>query len=337
MSNQNIKSKYTIGYLIPYFGKLPSSIRLWLLSCKKNPSIDWILLTDDKTEYDYPENVKVHYCSYEDIKSRISSFFDFDIIIDKPWRLSQFKPAYGEIFKDELEGYDFWGHCDMDLLWGDIRHFITDDILEKYDKIGFQGHSTLYRNNPEVNAIYKTEIDGIISYKEVFSGTPQVSFDENVMCDIFDAIGKEYYHETNFAHLELFENSFYLGHLPKEYDYKNNRQVILWKDGKIYRYYNFEGKVYTEEYMYFHTFMRPIKYKIDKVSEDCVYIAYPDVIRSIDEKEITYDFIKKHGTCSAVAFYLRLAYTNRHKLSVKKVVKGFIKKMRWKYSNRQYE
>ena len=64
------KSKYSIVYLIPYFGKLPESFQMWLLSCKMNPSIDWLLLTDDKTEYDYPDNVHVSYMSYEDIKNR---------------------------------------------------------------------------------------------------------------------------------------------------------------------------------------------------------------------------------------------------------------------------
>ena len=63
----------TIGYLVPYFGTLPKNMQLWLKSCAANPTIDWILLTDDKTEYDYPENVKVKYCSFESLKERIQN------------------------------------------------------------------------------------------------------------------------------------------------------------------------------------------------------------------------------------------------------------------------
>lgn len=326
----NTKSKYSIAYLIPYFGKLPASFQLWLLSCKMNPSVDWILLTDDKTEYDYPENIHVYYMSYEEIKDRIASHFDFPVVINKPWRLCEYRPAYGEIFAKELKGYDFWGHCDMDLIWGDIRKFITDDILERYDKIGFQGHSTLYRNNDETNARYKTIIDGIPSYKDSFQSEEGMNFDEVGICRIYDAMGVEYYKETNFAHLDLFSNSFHLGHLPNEEEYKNNRQIIVWRKGKIFRYYIHNGRMHIEdEFMYLHTFMRPVTYKIDIYDENEIYICYPDIVRRAKESELTYGFIQKYGTCSALKFYIRVAVKYRHKLTVKKIVKNLIKKIKW--------
>ena len=46
----------SIAYLVPYFGKLPAGFKMWLLSCAANETIDWILLTDDRTEYNYPNN-----------------------------------------------------------------------------------------------------------------------------------------------------------------------------------------------------------------------------------------------------------------------------------------
>lgn len=58
----------SVAYLIPYYGKLPQSFPMWLLSCKMNPTINWILITDDQTPYDFPENVKVEYCTYDEIK-----------------------------------------------------------------------------------------------------------------------------------------------------------------------------------------------------------------------------------------------------------------------------
>ncbi len=320
----------SIGYLIPYFGKLPQSLEMWLLSCKMNPTVDWILLTDDKTEYDYPENVKVKYCTYEEIKERIASHYDFPIVINKPWKLCEYKSAYGEIFAEELEGYDFWGHCDMDLIWGDIRKFVTDEMLEKYDKIGYQGHSTLYRNTKENNRIYRTEIEGITSYKEAFTTEEGLCFDEVAINQIYEHLGIEYYKTPNFAHLDIFANSFHLGHLPKEEDYKNNRQIIVWDKGKIFRYYNHNGKLHTDdEFMYFHTFMRPLTYKIDKYDENEIYISYPDVVRRAQRSELTYGFVLEHGTCSAIKFYIRVFLKNRHKLTVKKVLKNLIKKIKW--------
>lgn len=325
----------TIAYFIPYFGKLPESVNMWLLSCKMNPTVNWVLVTDDKTQYDYPHNVKVVYYTYEDFKKKIQDNYDFTINIYKPWKLCEFRPAFGEIFADLLQGYDFWGQCDMDLIWGDIRKFVTDDMLEKYDKIGFQGHSTLYRNTPENNAIYKSEIPGLLSYKEVFMSDKGCSFDEEVITALYTALNKKQYTVINFAHLSAFSNSFYLGHLDKSENYKNNRQVIVWKNGKIFRYYNHNGKMYSDdEFMYFHTFMRPIKYKIDKYDENCVYVAYPDVIKRIDKDKITYKFIQRHGTCPKLVFYIRLAWSYRKKLTIKKIINGFKQKFKWESNNK---
>ena len=140
---------YSIAYVVPYFGKFPKGFQFWLLSCKCNPSIDWLIFTDDKTPYDYPENVKVTYWSFDQMKKKVQAVYDFPVLLERPYKLCDFKPAYGEIFADELKGYDFWGHCDIDLVWGNIRKFYTDDVLNQYEKVGFNGHSNLYKNMPK--------------------------------------------------------------------------------------------------------------------------------------------------------------------------------------------
>ena len=150
----------SIAYVLPYFGKFPKGFELFLLSCKNNSTIDWLIFTDDRTEYDYPSNVKVTYYTFEEIKDKVQKNFNFKIVLDKPYKFCDYKPAYGEIFSEELKGYDFWGMCDLDLAWGDIRKFITDDLLNKYERIGFLGHSTIYKNTTEVNSRYRTIFDG---------------------------------------------------------------------------------------------------------------------------------------------------------------------------------
>lgn len=128
---------YSIAYVVPYFGKFPKGFQFWLLSCKCNPSIDWLIFTDDKTPYDYPENVKVTYWTFDQMKKKAQAIYDFPIFLERPYKLCDFKPAYGEIFADELKDYDFWGHCDIDLVWGNIRKFYTDAVLGQYEKVGF--------------------------------------------------------------------------------------------------------------------------------------------------------------------------------------------------------
>ena len=88
----------TIAFILPYFGKLPNNFDLWLKSCRYNETIDFLVFTDDKTAFKYPKNVKVFYCSFQEIKVRIQENFQFKINIEKHWNLSLFKPAYGQIF-----------------------------------------------------------------------------------------------------------------------------------------------------------------------------------------------------------------------------------------------
>ena len=40
---------------------------------------------------------------------------------------------YGLLFSDDLNGYDFWGWLDPDIMIGNIRKFINDGVLNKYD------------------------------------------------------------------------------------------------------------------------------------------------------------------------------------------------------------
>jgi hypothetical protein len=70
------------------------------------------------------------------------------------------KPAYGVIFAEDLRPYDFWACSDLDIVWGDIRRFVTPDLLRRHDIISsradrLSGHFTLYRNTPETNRAFE--------------------------------------------------------------------------------------------------------------------------------------------------------------------------------------
>lgn len=306
-------------YVVPYFGKLPQNFQLWLTSCATNPTVDWLIFTDDYRHFNYPDNVHVKYCAFDDMKVRIYKHFDFDILISSPWHLSLFKPAYGEIFSDELTEYDFWGHCDVDVLWGNIRKFITDQVLNQFDRIGFQGHSCFYRNNKDVNARYKTIVEDVPSYKEIFSGKSSWSFDENGMDEIYKFLGIDYFKEPVFAHLAKYEYGFFLRHQPKEWDYKNHRQIFEWNAGTLYRHYVYNDKLFTEEFMYIHFFCRPMKYKENFHKRYSRYIIYPDFVKDFDE-DITVELVNQLGKKSAISYYVTSIWANRKKITLKKVI-----------------
>lgn len=310
----------SICYLVPYFGKLPKGFEMWLLSCKANPTINWCLITDDRTPYDYPKNFIVKYCTYDEVKQRIQNHFDFPVYISKPWKLCDFRPAYGEIFAEELKGFDFWGHCDMDLVFGNIRKFYTDSVLEKYEKIGFQGHSGLYKNTPEVNSRYKTILENCPDYREVFASGDGQFFDEVGICKIYDAIGIPYFNDTVFAHIDRFTSSFYLLYLPEEDKFKNHRQVFVWDNGNMIRYYLAGDQVESEEFMYLHTFSRPIVFKAQAYDLKTKYVIYPDVLTELKCDKPSVKFISRKGRCSTLEFYCKIAWAYRKKLTLKKII-----------------
>lgn len=75
-----------------------------------------------------------------------------------------------------------------------------------------------------------------------------------------------------------------------------------------------------EEYMYIHLFSRPISFKAKTYSKDIIYAIYPDVVKEIEKDKLDYKFIKKHGTCSTLYFYAKVAWFYRKKITVSKLV-----------------
>ena len=168
-----------IAFVIPWFGKLPNYFQLWLESCKRNPTIDFLVFTDQQPEYPIPENIKLFQYTFKEMVYRFEKKIGFPVALYSPYKLCDFKPSYGEVFEDYLNDYDYWGHCDVDLIWGDIRKFVTDELLEKYVRIFSRGHCTIYRNSSEVNAMYRLlPSNGKQNWKEVFQSPDSFCFDE---------------------------------------------------------------------------------------------------------------------------------------------------------------
>jgi len=143
--------------------------------------------------------VSIKNIEFENMKQRIQNVFDFKIALERPYKLCDFRPAYGEIFEEEISGYDFWGHCDFDVIFGDIRKFITEDLLINYNKIFSFGSLSIYKNDHYINKAYrynfvdeKHQIS--ISYRDIFSSQESLVFDEeNGLFDIHEIFKKNEY------------------------------------------------------------------------------------------------------------------------------------------------
>ncbi len=126
--------------IVPWVGPLPEWVDRWLDNTAwvtaQGYGWDFLLDTDE-----------------DGIRSRVES-----LGIKCPnlegRKLCDFKPALGEMYADEITagGYDFWGHTDLDCVYGRLWEYVTDELLAQCD---------VFSNDPEPDmcgpfALYRT-------------------------------------------------------------------------------------------------------------------------------------------------------------------------------------
>lgn len=283
--------KKKIVFIIPYFGRFNNYFPLWLNSCKMNPNVDWLIFTDDKTKYEYPKNVYVNYTSFRWIQNRIRKKFDFDVSIDRPYKLCDYRVAYGYLFQDFIKDYRMWGYCDVDLIWGNISYFITSDIIDEYDKIGILGHCTLYKNTEEINTVFMKKLNGVERYKQVFTEEYNNSFDEEFnrsINNIFYEYGYKVYDSLDIANIYTKSSDFKLTWQEGTDDYKvekRKRAFFNWDNGNLYRYIKNNGLLEKREYLYIHMQSRAMMMKLPEHYRES-YKIIPNVFEPLEISEI---------------------------------------------------
>ena len=126
----------TITFLICWQGDYPWYFPYFLHSCRYNPEIDFLIFTSNTdVKLELPANVKIIPYSLAQFKAEASKALGFEVAIESGYKLCDFKPAYGYIFSYYIKEYDFWGYCDVDVILGNIRAFMTYELLNEYDII----------------------------------------------------------------------------------------------------------------------------------------------------------------------------------------------------------
>jgi hypothetical protein len=236
-----------------WFGEFPAYMDCILRSCAANPDIDWLILTDNRSRKNFPPNVRIHLTSGEELRKLFSAKLGFTANLPNTPMLTIFKPAFGVFFEELLAGYDFWGCCDLDMIFGDLRKFLREDILSTHDKILCRGHLTLYRNTPEVNRYFMRDCPGVRNYREVFQAGKHHQFDEWLGVNLI----------FRYYNLPQFHDEFIVDVAPPT-NYKFTRfegiairnypeQVFYWHQGKIFHaYLNTDLGINDDEYAYIH-------------------------------------------------------------------------------------
>jgi hypothetical protein len=162
-----------------YFGRFPWYFPFYIKSCSTNTTVDFIIFSDALYTDTLPGNVRIIPFSLAEFNLLATEKLGFEIALKNAYKLCDFKPAYGVIFSDYLHKYDFWGMCDIDIVLGRIREFITDEMLDTFDVINTRhdyltGSFMLLRNNEILNNLFTKSKD----YQKVFTSDVHYCFDE---------------------------------------------------------------------------------------------------------------------------------------------------------------
>ncbi|WP_404282621.1 DUF6625 family protein [Fructilactobacillus sanfranciscensis] len=168
--------------ILPYFVVSFSNVFDILLdSMINNEDVEFLIPTNIVFS-SYPNVNNVHFVkmTLSDLKKELEEIVGFNVSLDYAYKLCDYKPLYGSLFSKHLNHSDWWGYFDSDIVFGKISDFITDEILNKYDRLFSIGHLTLFKNNDFCNNLYNYDFDipGVPTFKEAAKNSTIYAFDE---------------------------------------------------------------------------------------------------------------------------------------------------------------
>lgn len=218
---------------IPFYGNIPNYFPAWCHSIKHlDGFIDFIFVTDlDISNIETPNNLKIVFMTFQELQKLIECKNITPPM--HPYKLCDFKPVYGAIFSEFItDEYNYWGYCDIDLLFGDVKGFLQNIDYTKYDRIGEKGHFTIYRNNDVTKNLFRYKIKNkkhpYHDFDYVCGTTYACHFDESGMNFICEENELTFYrdnHELNTTeacmHIHTFKNI-------------TQSELLVWQDGHVY-------------------------------------------------------------------------------------------------------
>lgn len=228
--------------IIPYFGSWPCWFDFFIESCKYNPKINWLFYTDCGEPNNKADNIKMVHCHFDEYKKIVSESLGIIFNPDSAYKLCDIKPAYGFIHESEIQGYDFWGFGDIDVIYGNLQNYITEEML-KYNLISFHGHRVsghlcLLKNTEEMRNAFKRHK----GWEKIFSNKNHHAFDERQFNQIFirhknwpKKLRRILYFGRYFMRTALFQESYStgLGSVPWIDNTFSFPPEWRWKNGEL--------------------------------------------------------------------------------------------------------
>lgn len=301
-----------VAIIIPYFGTFPNYFNYWLKSALANRDFTFFIFTDN-TSYKTINNVKFIKMQFEEFKDLLQKQINFPIYLNEPYKLCDYRPVYGYALQDYIKEYEFWGFGDIDLIYGKLDHFITENILNNYDKIYNLGHLTILKNCDKCNFLWreKHDLKNAYRYDEAFR-TPYIChFDEaGGLTQIAKLENIKIYSKVDFADIDRSKFNF----VPLGKQHKVVPSLFLWKNGKLLYYFKDKNRISMYEVAYAHFQKRQME--IPNKSDN---VAYFDIIpNKFINDEVPEKYLEKIKVISNYPYYKY----NRRKEIISKLKKN---------------
>jgi hypothetical protein len=167
-------------FLITEFGKPFNWTDQYIKNCGKLARFGWHWVIFTPNEYkDIPCNVHIVPMTIETYSRLVEEKLGVKTNLKLTEKgipsvhITDFYIFSGVVFEDYIKGFDFWGITNMDVVYGRLDHFVSDELLKDCDVFTddvetINGVFCLWRNNKRINNLFQL----IENWKDIISQKP---------------------------------------------------------------------------------------------------------------------------------------------------------------------
>lgn len=236
-----------------WFGNLPTHFPAWLVSAKANSKINFLVITDQVYSGELPANVKIINCTRAEFSKRVSKLIGLDFTLGNAYKVCDLRLLLFGMFPELITDYDWWGYCDLDVIWGDLSLDLTEQALNTHDKIGKNGHCSLWRSS-KFSEVFSTILTDEYR-RRLADSCHNYALDEHMGLGAYYSLKPRVHlfrHELNCHPTE--------GRLCPVHYFSHQNDTIFWQNGQlIWREFTKDG-YYDTSHSYIHLPRQRIAY-----------------------------------------------------------------------------
>lgn len=263
--NSTSSNPIQICIIATYFGPLPAYFQLWLRSCAANPRIQFLLISDQSPErYKLPANIRFERASLSDLREIFSAALGIPVELRKPYKICDFRPFYWILVNWFGIECSHWGHCDVDVIFGDLSKFLPPELLDRCDRLFELGHLSIYRNCPIVNSMCFSHFTGS-RWKHVVTSEDHYGFDEHNGVNLaWEVVGLRWHRNKRIC-FDIEPSGAAIQ--TAKFGVNHHRQVIYWVNGRLFQaFLAVSGQARVHEIAYVHFQKRNLQPQFDQES-----------------------------------------------------------------------